>query len=134
MEKNTNQTEALRPSRSRVVLATLAATTALFATACAGEESSDGDYQEAGGKTKSEITISKEIFADGIRVIDFENSNFGDIYQFCDGPDLVEQVEYVDGYNAGAGNSMTRSVDHLACSDGTLTATDFQLPEVEGEN
>ncbi|MDQ2972949.1 MAG: hypothetical protein M3Q79_00500 [bacterium] len=74
-------------------------------------------------------SVQVEYYDNGNRLLSYSNINgqLADIFQTCDGRDLLEQTEFFKyGYGA-AGNSISRSVGHSACVDGILTPEDFQL-------
>jgi len=52
-------------------------------------------------------------------------SSFEDIYEWCDGKDLVEQTSGVTNGNGANSTSIIRTVGYAACADGRLTSSDF---------
>lgn len=78
---------------------------------------------------------SRELITSGLNVSDEINTGEGldnntgysgltDIFQFCDGPDLVEQTKGWTS-NEVISTSISRSVDYRGCADGRLTPSDF---------
>lgn len=101
---------------------------ALLMGACGSDES--GDIQSPQVQTDADELpmVTAEYYTNGTRVLRYKNvdGDYGDIFQACDGQDLIEQTEFLKhGYGA-AGNSMQRSVGHIACADGRLTPEDFE--------
>lgn len=74
----------------------------------------------------NKIGVEVEYFSDGSRKIVFDDENSLDTYStilgFCDGPDYVEITAQ------GSGTGLSRSPDHKACLDGSLTPSDFEPP------
>ena len=82
------------------------------------------------------ITYQTKYFDDGTRLIKFSGQevhspDYGytpnDIYEFCDGRDLVEETLTYVGGNGELPESLSRSVNHPACADGKLTPSDFTI-------
>jgi hypothetical protein len=100
---------------NRFTGAALAGIAAISLTGCS--ESSIEEFPEAS------VT-----YEDGIRIVNFDSEHIADTISYCDGNeedgyDLVEvNALNLDG---DGGNSMTRTPDHKACENGTLTEDDF---------
>lgn len=131
-------------TKERAVIAT-ALTLALGVTACGSSEKTKDSAKPPAQlqiAANSGVSVRKTTFANGTRLIRLtgavdQHSNVGnypvDIFEFCDGNDLVEETlnyEYGD-YPVIAGGSVSRSVDYTGCVDGKLTPSDFAKP-VEG--
>ena len=119
--------------RTKVV--TLAVAMGLGASACGG-----GDSAEAQSSVRHEskphssgLTHDTQYYPDGTRILRFGGQRDvdgyatyipTDVYEFCDGRDLVEVpiVYHLD--NTGLAS---RSPNHPACDDGKLTPADFRL-------
>lgn len=87
--------------------------------------------------SKSEITVSTQYYSDGTRMLRYHGTattengagyDFpSDVFEFCDGPDLVEQTLGTQNFPAG---SMNRISNYHGCvDDGKLTKRDFVLPK-----
>lgn len=75
-----------------------------------------------------EREVTAVYFSDGSREIKIGDNDYVDTYSYCDGVDLVEQTEiYEPSHESAAGGSISRSVNHPACADGSLTPQDFEL-------
>lgn len=79
---------------------------------------SDGSAPEIITKYYSNGTSTVEVQAD------FPSTTGTLVVRWCEGGDLVELASVDQIYEAGGG-SVTRSVEHPACSDNRLTAKDF---------
>ena len=110
--------------------ASLGLVTLLGVSACAESSATARSTPEA-PKRNPGIAHSVEYYADGSRVIHLRGNTLDgneamtfplDIYQFCDGKDMVEQTLGERGYASGA---ITRDINYPACTDGILTASDF---------
>ena len=113
----------------------LAVISTLGLTACAnnGEQSTSGTAtsQETVETPTNEIKRQVAYSEDGSRTIYLSGSADKDdayyvganIYQFCDGKDLVEET--LRHWRVAAGIAISRSVQHPACADGKLTEADF---------
>jgi len=100
---------------------------ALLMGAC-GNDTNSVPSPDAVTSAANQPHIKAEYYSNGTRILRYENEDgyYADIFQACDGPDLVEQTAFLKyGYGA-AGNSVERSVGHAACVDGTLTEDDFK--------
>lgn len=109
--------------------ATVLLPASVLLAACAGDTSGNVPAPTEGGEPHIEAVY----YANGNRTLQYKNDDgvMADIFQTCDGRDLVEQSEFLKyGYGA-AGNSISRSVGHAACVDGVLTPEDFAV-QVEG--
>lgn len=68
-------------------------------------------------------------YEDGTRITTFSDSeDYAPLLSYCDGPDLLDQTAFMQGYKKGAGNSIERTPSHPACADGKLTPDDFRIP------
>ena len=109
---------------------------ALLLSACGSDGTTEAAPAPTGPIISDEGHDVKEIYyTNGDRRLHFQDGygrTLTDIYQHCDGHDLVEQT-YQNVYDRGAsGNDMSRTVGHAACADGRLTPEDFALTTVEG--
>ncbi len=101
------------------------------AVACSGSEKQDSSESATVTTLPTgSVSVHAEYFANGTRKLLFsgDGSKYqSPIFEFCDGPDLVEQadVAYTD-----LTNPTLRSVNHPACDDGQLTPEDFVAPQV----
>lgn len=122
-----------------------------LAGACAAESNADAANQQNHAAPAAPPEIPKvgvKYFPNGSRELVFttlnkhddnknalgdDNEYFQNIFQICDGKDLLEQAE---GFNFGAGTmavSISRSVGYAACTDGHLTPEDFPLTPAESK-
>lgn len=105
---------------------------ASFALAsCSQESSGTTDHDTPSATSTAGQSIKQAYLADGTRLTTYPDGGgaFADVLAYCDGPDLVEQTSrFGEGYLYGgsSGNSIDRSIDHPACTDGRLTASDFE--------
>lgn len=121
--------ETIKQSRLRTVgLAIAVGLSALSLTACA-EEPQQPKAGDPAVETVEGTDVTYTYFDDGSRLTTYADGRFSNILTVCDGADLVEQTQFNSwsSYRAGAGNDISRSVDHPACTDGRLTATDFTI-------
>lgn len=117
--------EQLRQRPLRTAGLAIAVGLASLTLAACGNDS--GERSEAiPTETAEGAGVSYTYFEDGSRLTQYSDSGFADILAFCDGPDMLEQTDFATAaYKAG--NAIFRSVDHPACADGKLTASDFKI-------
>ncbi len=84
-------------------------------------------YFANGSRELVMTAINKSGAIDGKEGIDvYGFSAVTDIFQFCDGPDLVEETEgFTENDGNTIANGLARSVSFPGCADGRLTPSDF---------
>lgn len=119
MEKINGETRRTGLLRATLVAGGLGIATVL--AACGG----GGSDSEPAQAAPDEPHLEAEYYQNGNRMLRYEDDNgvFLDIFQTCDGTDLLEQTSRI----YGAGNTQERAVGHAACADGRLTESDFQV-------
>lgn len=122
MEKLKNNREKLNKRKLAAVFGLIGG---LILAGCSEHEGSEKENKEV------EIivpTVNKEYYDNGISITTYENTDLmSTILSFCDGNDLVDQTEFIRNRSGAAGNSLSRSVGHPACADGSLTESDFNF-------
>ena len=73
--------------------------------------------------TGSGVTITQIYTEDGRRITRTNGFSAEDVFDYCDGPDLVERTEWTRFDTSG----LARSPNHPACADGRLDPADFAL-------
>jgi hypothetical protein len=116
-----------RPLRAAGLALALGLATLTLAS-CGGEDDATQGQQPSATETTNAPGVEHTYYDDGSRHTDYkdEAGDYSDVWAYCDGPDMVEQTAYNGGYKAAAGNALTRSVGHPACTDGELTVADFR--------
>ncbi len=109
-------------------IATATVPLALLLAACGGyedENSSTDRVESATPSNGDDIYIEAVYHQNGTRTLRYRNQEYlyADIFQTCDGKDLLEQTEDF----GKSGNAPERSVGHPACADGVLTPQDFAI-------
>jgi hypothetical protein len=120
--------EQLRQNPFRTAGLALAVGLASITLASCGDDSGSAPKPED-TTAEDAPNIRADLYPNGTRVLRYINDSgyYADVLQACDGTDLIEQTEFLKyGYGAG-GNSVERSVNHPACADGKLTASDFKI-------
>lgn len=114
--------------RAGLIALPVAMAISLVACSSEGEPVEDQGVEEP----RTEVAVPGELFditiffEDGVMATVIDTGNHystGSIKSFCNGTDLVEYS------NVDRGGGMSRSVNHPACDDGTLTPDDFPSPE-----
>jgi hypothetical protein len=81
----------------------------------------------------TEPRLEAEYYQNGNRMLRYQDDGgeFADVFQTCDGADLLEQTEFsyagIGNSGVAAGNSVERTAGYAACADGRLTESDFQV-------
>jgi hypothetical protein len=122
--KKRNVVERLSTRR----IATVAVPLALLLAGCGSyeDENSSTDRVESANPSNGEDIYLEAVYhQNGTRTLRYGNQDFSyaNIFQVCDGKDLLEQTEDF----GKSGNAPERSVDHPACADGVLSPDDFAI-------
>lgn len=107
-------------------IATASIPLALLLAGCGSyeDENSSTDRVESANPSNGEDIYLEAVYhQNGTRTLRYRNQDYSyaDIFQACDGKDLLEQTEDF----GKSGNAPERTVDHPACADGVLTPDDF---------
>jgi len=121
-------------TRERVGAVAAAVALGLGVTACgsSGKSSREADQPSSGTSRldSSEVAVSAQYFSNGTRELHLNTSGeahaYNNIFEFCDGNDMVEETIRDFYGSAGETSAISRSVDYPGCTDGKLTPADFQ--------